>query len=166
MLFRHAKSDHVQGLEDRDRPLAERGHAESQLMGQFMAHHALIPALTLVSVALRTRQTWALAAPALGIPIPQRDEPRLYDASAQTILGVLKAVDTAPLSIVVVGHNPGISQLAARLAANGDPAALSRLRDGLPTAGLVIIDFALDHWSGLDNGLGTLIRFDTPKTIG
>ena len=165
LLLRHAKSDQVTGLDDRDRPLAEVGRADSIAMGQFMARQGLLPALVLVSAALRTQQTWALVAPAFSATMVERLEPRLYNASAQSILTLLQETDADFSSLLVIAHNPGLSQLAQRLCGAGDPGAIARLRDGLPTTGLVAIDFALDHWSQLGDGLGTLSRFATPKSI-
>ena len=165
MLLRHAKSDQVAGLDDRDRPLAESGRAESLAMGQFMARQELVPALVLVSAALRTQQTWALVAPPLSEAMTERLEPRLYNASAQSILTLLQETGASMGPLLVVAHNPGLSQLAQRLCGAGDPTAMARLHDGLPTTGLVVIDFALDRWPQLGDGLGRLVRFETPQTV-
>src|SRR5437764_246511 len=141
MLLRHAKADHPSGIDDRDRPLAERGVEESRLMGRFMALNGLIPTLALVSSARRTRQTWELAAMAFPDPIAEREEPRLYDASSEKMLSLVNEIDAGVPSLLVVGHNPGLSELASQLSGRGDAALLARLHDGLPTAGLAVIGF-------------------------
>jgi len=162
MLFRHAKSDRPSGVEDHERPLAHRGREESALMGRHMAREGLVPDLVSVSTSVRTRETWTLARPAFLQTPARRDEPRLYNASAQTLLAVAREADSSIGSQLLIGHNPGLYDLAVQLAAKGDATLLARLRDGLPTAGLVVIDFDLARWSDIDDRLGTLIRFDTP----
>lgn len=164
MLFRHAKSDRPAGVEDHERPLAHRGREESALMGRHMARQGLVPDLVSVSTSVRTIETWTLARPAFLQTPARRDEPRLYNGSARAILAVVKEADSSIGSQLLIGHNPGLYDLAVQLAGKGEARAMAQLRDGLPTAGLVVIDFDLARWSDIDEGLGTLIRFDTPST--
>lgn len=162
MLFRHAKSDRPAGVEDHERPLAHRGREESALMGRRMAREGLVPDLVSVSTSVRTRETWTLARPAFLETPARRDEPRLYNASAKTVLAVAREADSSIASQLLIGHNPGLYDLAVRLVGKGDAKAMVQLHDGLPTAGLVVIDFDVPRWSDIDDGLGTLMRFDTP----
>ena len=69
-------------------------------------------------------------------------------------------------TLLVVGHNPGLHDLAVMLIASGDVQARERLREKLPTSGLVIIDFAFDDWGKLHPQCGRLERFVTPKSLG
>jgi phosphohistidine phosphatase len=91
---------------------------------------------------------------------------RLYDATPHAILGVVREAPAATHALLVVGHNPGLHELALMLIASGDIEARERLREKLPTSGLVIIDFAFDDWGKLHPQSGRLERFVTPKSLG
>ena len=168
LLFRHAKAERSDpGMDDRARKLVERGRKDAAKIGTYMASHALIPDRVMISPAARTQETWKLAAKALKAPPEAALIARLYDATAQAILGVVRdAHDSRAHSILVVGHNPGLHELALMLIAAGDVEARERLREKLPTSGLVIIDFALDDWAKLHARSGRLERFVTPKSLG
>jgi len=165
MLLRHAKADRPEGVADRDRPLAGRGRKDSRELGALMVREGLLPDLALVSLARRTAETWDLVASAFARPIPLRSEPRLYDATPTAMLEVLKEVDRDVRNVVVVGHNPGLHLLARHLIGKGDPAMRARLGEGLPTAGLLVIDFDIGDWNEVDFGRGALIRFDAPLLL-
>jgi phosphohistidine phosphatase len=166
MLLRHGKSDWPGGVDDLERPLAKRGRKASSLMGGYLARHSLIPDLVLVSPARRTRQTWEMARPAFARDIARRDEPRIYEASAPAILGVI--AETAPeiRVLLVVGHNPGLQDLARALIGAGRNQDLARLARKYPTAGLAIIDFDVTEWRDASAGTGQLERFETPASVG
>ena len=166
LLFRHSKAEKLQpGGRDFDRPLAERGRSDAARMGVYLARHDLAPERALVSPAARTAQTWALAAAPLR-PAPEiNSDQRIYDASAGTLFEVVRSAPAAAKSIVVVGHNPGLHELAIMLIASGDVEIRERLREELPTSGLAIIDFAFDGWSKLHARSGRLDRFVSPRAL-
>jgi phosphohistidine phosphatase len=165
MLLRHAKADRPPpGFPDRDRPLAPRGREEAPQIGAYMARHGLKPDQALVSPAARTRETWDLVAASLPAT-PSRQEDRFYDASAAAILAVLKEVGAGSHALLVVGHNPGLQDLARLLIASGDVEARERLNEKLPTSGLAVIDFAFDDWAKLHTRSGRLDRFVTPRSL-
>ncbi|UXN58286.1 SixA phosphatase family protein [Phyllobacterium zundukense] len=166
MLLRHAKSDRPEGTDDHQRPLAKRGRRTSPLMGTYMAEKGLMPDLAIVSTARRAKETWKRARSAFKHNISRRKEPRIYNASAKAILDIIK--ETAPdvKALLLVGHNPGLQDLALRLIGKGSQSDLSRLHQKYPTAGLVVIDFDVKRWRDVSDDLGRLIRFETPKSIG
>ena len=166
MLLRHAKSDRPEGTDDHDRPLAKRGRKNRPLMGIYMAKKGLLPDLAIVSTARRARETWKLVRPAFKQDVVRRKEPRIYDAAAKAILDVIN--ETAPdvKALLLVGHNPGLQDLALKLIGKGRQSDLSRLHRKYPTAGLVVIDFDVKRWSDVSEGLGRLEWFETPKSIG
>lgn len=166
MLFRHAKSARPTGVEDQARPLTDRGREASSRMGQYMAKTALVPDLVIVSPALRTEESWYLARPAFSSEIVRRTEPRIYAASAQAILNVIRETPPEVHALLLVGHNPGLHELALTLAGSGNPSDLARLTDKFPTAALVVIDFDTDNWRDTEAGTGKLERFETPGAIG
>jgi phosphohistidine phosphatase len=166
MLLRHAKSDWPDGVEDHKRPLAERGRRMSPLMGRFMVEKRLLPDLAMVSTARRAMETWELVRAAIGQDIVQKDEPRIYEAPSHAILGAVRQTPDDIHALLLVGHNPGLQDLALKLIGKGREPDLSRLQRKYPTAGLVVIDFDIKHWSEVAGGLGRLERFETPKSIG
>ncbi|MGB3390072.1 MAG: histidine phosphatase family protein [Pseudaminobacter sp.] len=166
MLLRHAKSDWPAHIKDHERPLSPRGRKASPLMGGYMAAEGLLPDQVLVSTVRRTQETWDLARPAFAQDIARTNEKRLYDAAADTILEVIRQAPSGARTLLVVGHNPGLQDLALKLIGNADQADLVRLRRKYPTAGLVVIDFDIEDWSGADAGTGRLDRFTTPRKCG
>jgi phosphohistidine phosphatase len=166
MLLRHAKTERAQpGERDRDRKLTKRGRADAPLIGAYMAHHCLVPDLAVVSPATRAQETWALLANCFAnTPAVVSDE-RIYNADPQKLLALLAETEGAK-SLVLVGHNPGLHDLAVQLIASGDVEARERIAEGLPTSGLVVIDLAFDDWSRLHPHAGRLERFVSPRLIG
>ena len=166
MLLRHAKSDWSQpGARDRDRVLSTRGREAAPRVASYMARHGLKPDRVICSDATRTRETWEFIAPALSPPPPISFEPRLYDAARDTILTVIRAAPNGTHALLVVGHNPGLHDLADFVIATGDLTARQALKEKLPTAGLVVIDFTVDTWALVRPHSGRLDRFITPRTL-
>lgn len=165
MLLRHAKSDWPPGMADLDRPLNDRGRAAAPLMGRYLAEEGLLPDLALVSPARRTAETFDLVAPSLG-DVASRTEPRIYEAPAERLLEVVRETSDDVRALLLVGHNPGSEDLARRLVGHGDRYAFARMSEKYPTAGLAVIDFAVERWSEVAPRGGRLDRFVTPKAIG
>lgn len=164
MLLRHAKSDRPAGVDDHDRPLAERGRHEGAAMGRHMAAAGLAPDLAIVSTARRAQETWQVVRPAFAGDIDERAERRLYEASARSILHVAREAGADVRTLLLIGHNPGFHELALALIGKAEPGELARLRQGYPTAALVVIDFDLEGWRDLATGAGRLERYLTPKS--
>src|SRR5579871_6126255 len=115
ILLRHAKAEaRSAGLDDFDRALTERGRRDAALMGAVLLREGLRPDLALVSPARRTLETWRLAAEALG---PAREEliPELYDAPAAVIRAAIRQAAGKGETLIVVGHNPGLHEVAVQL---------------------------------------------------
>jgi phosphohistidine phosphatase len=165
MLLRHAKTERAgPGERDRDRKLMKRGRADAPAIGAFMAHHGFIPELALVSPAARTQETWALVAAAFVKAPKMVTDDRIYHASAENLVGVIGETRAAR-SLLVVGHNPGLHDVALQLIASGDAAARGQLSEKLPTSGLVVIDLPIDDWSLIHPHTGRLERFVSPRLI-
>lgn len=166
MLLRHAKTERpAPGQRDRDRVLTKRGRNDAPLVGAYMAHHGLTPDVALVSPAKRAQETWELLAGAFAKPPRLVTEESIYNASSETLIAVISEMRSAH-SLLVVGHNPTLHDVAMQFAVSGDAAARQRLAQRLPTAGLVVIDLAFDDWSRLPRHAGRLECFVTPKQIG
>src|SRR5258708_28344602 len=120
MLLRHAKSSWSSpGMQDAARPLNGRGEAAARLMGGYMARHSLIPHRVLCSPARRTRETWAAIAAQWPAGIEAVFDERLYVATPQAILAVVRAQENAARTLLVIGHNPGLHEAAGLLIAAG-----------------------------------------------
>jgi len=166
MLFRHAKAERsIPGGSDFDRPLIERGRKDAGKIGAYIASHALTPERVLVSPSARTQETWKYAAKAFKPAPAATMVENIYDATPHAILAAIKEAPAKAHSLLVIGHNPGLQELAVMLIASGDVDARERLREKLPTSGLAIIDFAFDDWSKLHPQSGRLERFVTPKSL-
>jgi phosphohistidine phosphatase len=165
MLLRHAKTERaVPGERDRDRQLMKRGRSDAPVIGAYMAHHGLTPDLALVSPAKRAQQTWTLMLGAFAKPAHAVSDERIYNASPEALLAVIGETRKAH-TLLIVGHNPGLQDLAVRLIASGDVDMREQLKEKLPTSGLVVIDLPIDDWSRLHPQAGRLERFVSPRMI-
>ena len=166
MIFRHAKAERAEpGEPDRDRTLNDRGRKDAARIGAYMAKHALVPDHVVVSPSVRTQETWKYAAGAFRPQPAGQPVERLYNATTHVILDVVKETPAAAHSLLVIGHNPALHELALALIASGDVEARERLGEKLPTSGLAVIDFAVDDWGKLRPRSGRLERFVTPKSL-
>ena len=166
ILLRHAKAVAADGkIRDRDRPLAERGQKDAPKVGAYMGRHQLVPDCALVSPSKRTRETWELVAPALGKRMDATYEERLFDASPQAVVDIIQEIGASCPTLLIVGHNPSLHRVAVGLIAAGDLDAREQLREGLPTSGLVTIEFPFDDWKKVHAPAGRLSHFVTPDLI-
>ena len=166
LLLRHSKTERpAPGERDRDRKLRERGRLDASIVGAYMARHRLIPDLVLVSPATRTLETWELVAAAFAKTPPIVKDERIYNAGTDTLVELIRETEDAR-TLLVVGHNPGMHDLARQLIGSGDVEARESLNEKLPTSGLVVIDLAFDEWSKLHERAGKLERFVSPRLIG
>jgi len=166
LLLRHSKAERSEpGTKDISRVLIDRGRKDAARIGAYMAAHALVPDRVILSPAARTQETWKYAATAFRPAPAAMSSERIYDATPHCILSVIKDTPPSAHTLLVVGHNPGLHDLALMLVAAGDIDARELLREKLPTSGLVIIDFAFDNWSKLHPQSGRLERFVSPKSL-
>ena len=165
MLLRHAKSAWPDGVADHDRSLAPRGEKAAPAMGRYLAREGLLPKVALVSSARRTQETFALVRPMLPPHVAVRNEPAIYEAPAARLLEVLRSIEPADTPVLMVGHNPGMEDLAGLLAGTGDGAAMDAMRRKFPTSGLAVIDFDSTRWNTVTAGSGRLARFVTPRML-
>lgn len=161
-LLRHAKSDYPNGISDHERPLNGRGKKACQFMGHYVRERGIAPEVILSSDAQRTRQTATLLLREAGITTPVQYLARLYLATPGEILKELAKLPGNTDSVLAIGHNPGIEQLAAWLCHSGDADALTRLKTKYPTCGLATIRLDATGWKQLDPGSGVLESFITP----
>lgn len=171
-LLRHAKASWADpNWSDIDRPLNERGRHDATELRDYLRRSGARPQLVVCSPALRTRQTLDLIAPGLELPAPVTVDERLYAASAQSLWQRVRELPDTIEQVMLIGHNPGMHDLAANAAEHGDDQLRSRLRAKLPTCAFVTIAWDEDGWdalgsSGESNGAGgTLHDFVTPRDL-
>jgi phosphohistidine phosphatase len=163
-LLRHAKSSWANPeIGDLDRPLATRGQRATEKIANHLREHGVKPALVLCSSARRTRETLALVAPALGSAAELVFEEGLYAASAADLLSRLRRIPKTTPSVMIVGHNPGLQDLALSLCGRG--VLLARLREGFPTTALAILRSPITSWSELRPRDAELIDFVAPREL-
>ena len=166
IIFRHAKAEKGEPAgSDFDRALTAHGQDDAARMGAYLASHKLVPQFALVSPAKRTQQTWATVAAQLPKKPRSNDDPRIYNAMPDALLAVIATAPQTAQAVMLVGHNPGLHEIALHLTATGDVDTRESLREGLPTCGLIVIDFAFEDWSGIAHGRGRLDRFVHPSIL-
>jgi phosphohistidine phosphatase len=162
-LLRHAKSSWDDpGLVDHDRPLAPRGRRAVRLIADHLRREGVAPALVLCSSSRRTRETLEGIAATLGDTMPVQIEGELYAASERGLLERLRGVDDGVESVMLIGHNPGVEQLALSLAGGGQK--LPSLRGKYPTGALATLEFS-GRWGDLGPGSAELTDFVTPRQL-
>ena len=162
-LLRHAKSSWDDPtLADHDRPLAPRGRRAAKVMAEHLGRKGIAPELVLCSPSRRTRQTLKRLAPALGKRANVQINPALYAAPEADLLEVLHEVPDEVESVMVIGHNPGIQDLALNLARPGSESA--RVRSKFPTAALATLELN-GTWRELAPGSAELVSLVKPKEL-
>lgn len=152
-ILRHAKAaPHGATKSDFDRPLAPRGRDDVAAFCRW-AGDAFAPDRTYVSTALRTLETYELLQEGLGRKLPGERSKSLYLAESEELLAAIREAGDAE-EVLLIGHNPGLEDLASRLLGKGLD---------LPTCGFVRIDLPIENWSELRRDLrGTLVEFREP----
>ena len=170
MLLRHAKTEpDAPSGRDQDRRLDNRGRSDAADIGGWIGRHPPFPDLVLGSHAIRAHQTWEIAWQAMKELAPEPVVellPELYGADPSQLLQIIHDASTSdPKALLLVGHNPGMHELAMTLAGSGDATGRKALADNLPTSGLAIFDFAIDDWADVAFRRGRLETFVSPKLL-
>jgi phosphohistidine phosphatase len=158
-ILRHAKSSwRDSSLDDHDRPLNKRGLRDAPRMGELIREKGLAPDAILSSTALRARDTALTVAAATGFPDEVRFTRSLYGAGPDAYLEALSALPDDLEHALVVGHNPGLEELVARVV--GAPHTM-------PTASLAVVELPIESWRELDSlQQGKLRALWRPRELG
>jgi len=167
-LLRHAKAVPADPrLDDFARELTVRGMHDAAAMARYLRKNEMRPGLILVSGSARTRQTAELVLRELEASADYRDA--LYLAEPGKILGLVQALPASVESVMVIGHNPGIEDLATLLAREPvrrkERVRRDVLEEKFPTAALAVLDFDVAKWRDLRPGEGGLADFVRPKDL-
>lgn len=156
-LIRHAKSSWADpGMSDFDRPLNKRGKMNAPFMGKLLAKENILPDLIISSPAKRAITT----AKKIAKEINYKNEnillnEKIYEASEKTLLKIINEISDKNKTVFMIGHNPGFTALLNYLTEENI--------SNIPTCGIVEINFEIDSWKEVSNGMGKLVRFDYPK---
>lgn len=151
--------------DDFARELTERGRSDARKIGEFIAERRLNPDRALYSGAVRTRQTCEIVARTQAQPFDSVEQNALYEASRFLIMGLLREFPANARAHLVVGHNPGMADVANLLAGEGGARERLRLHAKFPTAALAVLAFDRPDWSDLGPGVGRLEHFVTPADL-
>jgi phosphohistidine phosphatase len=170
LLLRHAKSDWSGKAGDHERPLAARGRFAAPRIGAYMRKKGYEPKSVLCSTAARTRETLELVLPYFSRPPEISYDRSLYLAEWPQLLAEIRLVPADASPLLLVGHNPGLEQLAIALALQPqtapERARAEKLAQKFPAGALAVLDVDLPDWDGLKPGLGELVDFVRPKDLG
>jgi phosphohistidine phosphatase len=163
-LLRHAKSSWDDPrMDDHDRPLAPRGKRAMNAIARHVRKADVRPELILCSSAARARQTLDRVLPAMAGATAFEVEDGLYTFDGDDLLRRLREVPASVGSVMLVGHNPALQELALTLAGRGD--ALDRMRSKLPTGALATLRIPRATWHGLRAGSAELVSLVAPKDL-
>ncbi len=166
-LLRHAKSSwNEPALKDFDRPLAPRGWNTAPLMAQYMDEKKYHPDCIMCSPAKRTAETLEIVRRHIPPPAEVFMNKGLYHAEASELMELVCAAPQGAGSLLLVGHNPGIQELALMLAGKGERGLWQDLWSHFPTAALAVLQFDIGKWTGITHRSGILTDFMTPKKLG
>jgi phosphohistidine phosphatase len=166
LLLRHAKSAWPD-MADSERPLNDRGRRDAPAMGRWLRDRGYLPDAVLCSTARRTRDTWALLAGELDAEPAVRYEQRIYEATALSLLHLVREAGGDDRTVLLIGHNPGIAELAVGIAQMTDgPAAepLARAREKFPTGAVAVLQFK-GEWADLIPGEPLMVDFAVPRNV-
>jgi len=146
-LLRHAKARKIEpGEDDIARPLIKRGREAAEHLATWLTNHPPLPTTVLCSPSARTRETFELIRPSLGAAAVDFD-PRLYGASTEVLLAAISGLPRETSAAMIVGHNPGIEELALDLAGHAPTRLLQRMREKFPTCALVVLTAPTRDWT-------------------
>ncbi|MFL9499362.1 SixA phosphatase family protein [Rhodopseudomonas palustris] len=168
ILLRHAKTERdAPSGRDHDRRLEDRGRSDAAEIAAWLAAEHLVPDQVLISTATRTRQTWDV----LSELFPANREPQveylpeMYSASSSQLLQAIHEVSAGINQLMLIGHNPGLHELALALTCTCNEAERRKLSGSMPTAAVVVIDFPIADWADASFGTGKLQHFVSPKVL-
>ena len=165
-VLRHAKSSWDQPLDDFDRPLNERGWKAARRMGRELKHRKMTFDVAIASPAARVRETLDGVSEAYGdFPFPVRFDERIYMASSDALLELVRALPEQAKSALLVGHNPGLERLIVALTSDDERGLRGRVAEKYATAALAVVELPAKHWSEVEFGSGKVVELILPKEL-
>jgi phosphohistidine phosphatase len=163
-LLRHAKSSWKEDVEDHERPLNRRGREAARRIGKHFAETVGPLDLVLCSSALRTRETLELVLAEYTVPPRRLIEDGLYAASQERLLDRLRRLSEVEVNVLLIGHNPGLHELAVTLADTSSPSFRVLSVGKFPTAARASFQVS-EPWSALTSSHQRLVDYVTPESL-
>ena len=163
VIVRHAEAAAAApGGSDHERPLTERGMRAARALGTWLGRQGARPDAVRCSTAVRTRETWAAVSETSGFGVLVEHDRRIYDADPRTLLEVLRETEDEVRTVLLVGHNPGVTRLATTLT-EGAP-DVPDLTEVFHTAGCAVLDVSVP-WARLAPGTASVhvTNLDLPR---
>ena len=164
LVVRHAKSAWPPGVPDRSRPLGPRGEGDAPLVGARIRELVGTVDVAVVSPAVRAQQTWQLLSGPLGEVPDVRTDDRVYRDWGSELVAVVRDLPADAGTALVLGHEPGVSELVLRLADHGNPGLRDRIEVKFPTGAAALL--CLDRpWAEVVPGCAQLEQLVTPREL-
>ena len=162
LLLRHAKAvPGGAGIDDHERELMPRGRADAGHVGRYIARQGYTPAVIVASTSRRTTETVELAGEQLGGSERIDYLEALYLAEPDVILSIVRLAPDKARSLMLVGHNPGLEQVATLLAREPvkrrERDRFDKIEEKFPTAALVVLEFDVTRWRDVQPGQGAAV---------
>lgn len=165
-ILRHAKSSWGDPhLEDFNRPLNDRGWKAARRMGRELKKRGRTFDLVIASPAARVRETIDGLTEELKLNVEIRFEPRMYAASEEMLLKIVREIGERAHAPLMVGHNPGLQQLLVGLTRDGSNNLRSCVQRKFPTAALATIELSAHRWREVRPGAGEFAELILPKEL-
>jgi phosphohistidine phosphatase len=164
-LIRHAKAEPSMGRDDYERALADRGRDDARRVAQALRGRDLLPDILFHSGALRTKQTAEIFASEWPRRVELQEELALYDATQGMLFARARKLADSHESVGLVGHNPGIGELAVSLAGSGAFPDLRRMAEKYPTCAVSVLDFPIEAWDEVERKAALLVLYVTPSGL-
>ncbi len=163
IILRHGQAKNA-GISEHDhnRALTAKGREEAMEVGETMADNGFIPDYVLCSTATRTRETLAELQNSFPEPLSVTYSQKIYNASEIDLINQVATIPENTNKLLLIGHNPGLYQLALALAKGGDKQMHNELQMQFPTCALVVINFE-GEWQNIAHAHSKLTLFATPQ---
>ncbi len=165
LILRHAKTERTNPHGDHARRLIDRGREDAVRMGQFLQREILVPNHALVSDATRAMETFESLVQGIGVRPAADIVPALYLAQPPDILDIMRDAPDSAETVLVIGHNPGLHQLAFDLGQRGPRKLTNALAAGFPTCCLAVINCETASWRDVHPSTCRLDRYMTAKAL-
>ena len=165
-VLRHAKSSWDDPtLADFNRPLNDRGWKAARRMGRELMRRDTRIDLIVSSMAARARETLDGIREELDVNVEVRFEPRMYHASEDTLLSLIRALPQKVNCPLLIGHNPGLQQLLVELAHDDDEGLRHRIGHKYPTGAFAEVELPAHRWTDVAAGSGEVVELIFPKEL-
>jgi phosphohistidine phosphatase len=164
-LIRHAKAQPSVGRDDYERTLTDRGRADARRVAAALAGHRMLPDVLVHSGAARAKETAEIFAGKWPRSVELQEDPALYDAAQTMLFARVRVLSNAHARVGLVGHNPGLGELAVALAGSGAQPELRHLAAKYPTGAVAVLDFSVGRWEDVERNSAMLALYLTPAEL-